>query len=153
MATMRATGLLQGSGNAIVDASISTVEQHTGPLPHPDTLRQYDELKPGLAERIVVMAESQAAHRQDMEKRLLSLHGDDTKAQRREIARGQYCALAVCIAVIACAGIAAVYGLQIAAVMLGAGGLSSVIGSFIVTERQKAAEGKGTALAKAEPKG
>lgn len=42
---------------------------HTGPLPSPETLREYDQALPGLADRIVSMAEGQANHRQHLETR------------------------------------------------------------------------------------
>jgi uncharacterized membrane protein len=40
---------------------------HQGPLPHPAVLKQYDDVVPGAAERIMRMAEQQAQHRQDLE--------------------------------------------------------------------------------------
>lgn len=42
-------------------------EIHSGPLPDPATLARYNELAPGLAERIIVMAENQQEHRHGME--------------------------------------------------------------------------------------
>lgn len=42
-----------------------TTEYYTGPLPHPDALKKYDEFMPGLAERIVRMAEKEQAYRID----------------------------------------------------------------------------------------
>jgi hypothetical protein len=41
----------------------------SGPLPHPQLLRQYDEVVPDGAERIVQLAEDQVHHRQAMELR------------------------------------------------------------------------------------
>ena len=43
-------------------------EHFSGPLPPPDVLRRYDEIFPGLGERIVAMAENQSRHRQGLEK-------------------------------------------------------------------------------------
>ena len=40
---------------------------HQGPLPHPAVLKQYDDVVPGAAERIISMAENQAQHRQELE--------------------------------------------------------------------------------------
>lgn len=45
------------------------VQQFRGPLPPPAVLRGYDEVVPGGAERILAMAERQAAHRQNIESR------------------------------------------------------------------------------------
>lgn len=44
-----------------------TAERFAGPLPHPDILERYDKIVPGLAERIVKMAEGQSQHRQGLE--------------------------------------------------------------------------------------
>ena len=44
---------------------------HQGPLPHPAVLKQYNDIVPGAAERIIAMAEAQAKHRQDLEARVI----------------------------------------------------------------------------------
>ena len=44
-----------------------SVQYHSGPLPLPETMKGYEAILPGTAERILVMAEKQAAHRQLME--------------------------------------------------------------------------------------
>ena len=43
-------------------------EAFAGPLPHPEILRQYDQIVENGAERIIKMAENQSAHRQALEK-------------------------------------------------------------------------------------
>ena len=48
-----------------------TTVQFVGPLPPPDTLKQYDDALPGGAERIMALAERQSAHRQDLEKKVV----------------------------------------------------------------------------------
>jgi uncharacterized membrane protein len=52
----------------IQQTASASIEQFSGPLPHPTILKQYDEVLPGGAERIVAMAERQSAHRQQLEK-------------------------------------------------------------------------------------
>ncbi|MBM3493745.1 MAG: DUF2335 domain-containing protein [Armatimonadetes bacterium] len=42
-------------------------QQFIGPLPPPEALRLYEETLPGAADRIIAMAEQQAAHRQRIE--------------------------------------------------------------------------------------
>jgi uncharacterized membrane protein len=42
-----------------------------GPIPPPDILRQYDEVLPGTAERIIRLAEQQVAHRHKQEDRIV----------------------------------------------------------------------------------
>ena len=58
------------SGQRRVDAAIHS-EPFSGPLPHPDILVKYNAAVPDAAERILRMAESQAAHRRDMEARVV----------------------------------------------------------------------------------
>ena len=42
---------------------------HTGPLPTPEDLQQYDLILPGAAERIINMAEIEQQHRHDLERK------------------------------------------------------------------------------------
>jgi uncharacterized membrane protein len=60
-----------------------------GPLPLPETMREYDEMVPGLALRIVEWAEHEAEHRRRMERSLLRLSWG-----------GLWCALAVALTAI-----------------------------------------------------
>lgn len=48
---------------------------HSGPLPAPEDLQKYNAALPGLADRIVVMAEKQAGHRQRLESRVVWFDG------------------------------------------------------------------------------
>ena len=43
----------------------------SGPLPPPEALERYNQTLPGLAERIIVMAESQHSHRLELEKHVI----------------------------------------------------------------------------------
>ena len=53
--------------------SQSSLEIRRGPLPEPSILSDYDKVLPGLADRIVVMAESEKDHRHQMQSRQLEL--------------------------------------------------------------------------------
>lgn len=44
------------------------VKVHHGPLPDPETLREYDNLIPGAAAEIIKMASDEAIHRRNLEK-------------------------------------------------------------------------------------
>lgn len=52
---------------AIFQAAVE-VSRFSGPLPHPEDLAKYEQVLPGAADRIIRMAEQQAAHRQSLEK-------------------------------------------------------------------------------------
>lgn len=42
-----------------------------GPIPHPIILRQYEQISPGAADRILAMAERQSQHRQELEREVV----------------------------------------------------------------------------------
>lgn len=58
---------------------IAVSESFSGPMPHPDHLREYDGILPGAAERILSMAESTLAHSTGMEKDMLRAEVADRK--------------------------------------------------------------------------
>lgn len=43
----------------------------SGPLPDPEALAKYEEIHPGTAERLIVMAEKQGDHRREIEKQAI----------------------------------------------------------------------------------
>lgn len=56
-------------------------ERHfSGPLPTPALLKEFDDVVPGCAERIIRMAEEQAKHRQLLEKTVII--GDSKRANQ-----------------------------------------------------------------------
>jgi len=57
---------------------IQETTHYQGPVPPPSLLREYDAVVPGSAERLLAMAESQSAHRQDLERTVI--HGDSRRA-------------------------------------------------------------------------
>ena len=52
----------------ILRSELSVTRFHSGPLPAPQTLAEYNHVVPNGAERIMTMAEEQARHRQGMER-------------------------------------------------------------------------------------
>ena len=66
-----------GVASVTATASMSTF---SGPLPRPEILAQYDKVLPGLAERIVSMAERREEHQQSIEKTVVE--GGSKRADR-----------------------------------------------------------------------
>ncbi|MGY1488846.1 DUF2335 domain-containing protein [Methylobacillus pratensis] len=67
------------------------VAQHTsfeGPVPHPTILQGYEDILPGAAERILVMAENQSQHRIEQEKKVLDAN-EKIRLMQAEINRSQ----------------------------------------------------------------
>lgn len=65
-------------GPKLLRRSETHIEAYGGPLPPPALLKEFDNVIPGAAERILKMAERQADHRQFLEKTVVS--GDSKRA-------------------------------------------------------------------------
>lgn len=149
-AARRALGALEQSFE-IAAASRLTVQQTSGPLPSPEILRQYNDAHPGLADRIVVMAEQESVHRREMEKTIVSAQAIDIRSQRNEIRIGQFCALAVAMCGFGFGSYAMTHGAQIGGSILSGGTLCSLVGAFLY--RQHAAAKRPTPTAKPAEQG
>lgn len=68
------------------------VERFSGPLPPPEVLEKYNAIEPGAANRIIRMAESQAQHRQSLERTVI---GSRTRSEERAQILGTILALAI----------------------------------------------------------
>lgn len=52
-------------------------EEFSGPIPHPDIMKKYEDILPGATDRIMAMAERQATHRQELEKKIVMSESRD----------------------------------------------------------------------------
>ena len=104
-----------GNGN---NKPIAQFQQATfsGPMPHPSVLEGYERLVKGAAERILVMAESDAKHQQEIEFAAL-------RAAEAEVKRAQLFAFGI--------GITAL-GASMLALAMGSPGVAGVIGGSTV---------------------
>ena len=111
----------------------------TGPLPPPETLAKYNDIHPGLADRIVTLAESEAAHRRSKELDILAAQIGDAQASRRERGRGQ--AFAFLIAVIfALAGTyVSTHGAPWPGALVGGTGVTAIVLAFLGQRRGETA--------------
>lgn len=64
-------GREQFLGSKTETAIVTKSVQFSGPIPHPDTLKKYNDIVPGLADRIVSMAELDQKHIHEMERKAL----------------------------------------------------------------------------------
>lgn len=101
-------------------------QQHItiGPLPPPETLRSYDEIVPGAADRIMKMAEQQAAHRQELERQTVT-------ATFQIYTRGQWFGLLIGVFGLAAAVIIAIYGSAWAGTIIGGTTLVGLVSAFL----------------------
>ena len=102
--------------------------EFSGPLPPPAILKQYDEIEPGLANRIVCMAEKEQEHRHGCENKCV-------KADSRDSLLGIVSAFLICVSMIY-AGVKIVLGVpHISGLLSGSvislAGFGGVIGVII----------------------
>lgn len=97
---------------------------HKGPLPAPEVLEQYENILPGAADRIIMLAENQAKHRQDLEKIAV-------KGAVRDSLLGLIFAFVFCIFVTGGAIFSMHEGNIITGTILGGVGLVTVVTAFI----------------------
>jgi uncharacterized membrane protein len=114
-------------------ASSAELQFRSGPLPSPRELAEYDTVLAGAAERIIVMAERQAAHRQKLEE--FAIRAEDRRSWGGLVAG---CIVAV--------------GFMVGSVLLGLNGqpwqgavlgsttLASIVGTFVYGTRSRRAE-------------
>ena len=103
-------------------AVLSAVQYFAGPLPPPQVIQGYDQALPGLADRVVTMAEEEARHRREIERERLKR---DSKLELR----GQVFGFSIAIISFVVAGILIamdrpLYGM--ATVVAAAAGLSGL---------------------------
>jgi uncharacterized membrane protein len=110
-----------------------TAAAFSGPLPLPAMLREYEEILPGSAHRIVTMAESQGAHRQRLEQQVVT---GDSRRSNLGLASG----FVVAIVGFVVAGYFAYLGHPIEGTVLASADLVALVGVFIYGTTSRKAE-------------
>jgi uncharacterized membrane protein len=103
----------------------------SGPIPPPEMLRQYEQLRPGLVDKVIKMAEDEAGHRRASEMEAIAIQSRDQIAYRRSELLGQIFGLAIGVVAILSAAYMAVHGAQLAASIIGTGGVTGLVTAFI----------------------
>ncbi|MHB8836708.1 MAG: DUF2335 domain-containing protein [Candidatus Methylomirabilia bacterium] len=107
------------------------LELRSGPLPPPEDLARYNQVVPGFAERIVVMAESEISHRHSQESRSIDADVAANKSVLIERKIGQAMAFVIAMTVIGIGGFLVYSGHPIAGTIFGGLGLAPVVTAFI----------------------
>lgn len=103
-------------------------QMHAGPLPPPRQLGEYDDVLPGLADRIVQMAEKQSGHRQSLER----------QAQTRQLDRldrGMMFGFGVAIFGLVCGTAVAILKSPTAGAAIAGVDLAVLVGIFVYGQR------------------
>ncbi len=108
-------------------------QSFSGPLPHPEVLKKFDEVVPGSAERIIKMAEGQFAHRVELEKRVINSDIQQSKY-------GQILGFIIAIFGLLVAMIVTIKGSQTAGSIIGGATLASLVGVFMYGTKMRSRE-------------
>jgi uncharacterized membrane protein len=106
-----------------------------GPIPPPEMLREYERIKPGFADRILGLAEREAAHRHQETSKLVDAQITDASAGRIEARWGQILAFFVGLFAIGAGSYVAVHDAQWAGGFIGTGGVVGLVSVFIQGRR------------------
>jgi uncharacterized membrane protein len=106
-------------------------ELRVGPLPDPSDLERYDLIVRGAAERIIRMAETQAAHSQSQERLLLEANIRAHDAAVRIQRRGQIFALVMGLAALSATVATAWMGHENVAIALAVSCVGALVAAFL----------------------
>ena len=101
----------------------------SGPLPPPSMFGKYDDVLPGAADRILAMAERQAAHRQEWETSAL-------RSEQKDSTRGQWLGFIISLGALTAATYLTVDDHVVTPILIAGAGLSGLIAGFINAVRR-----------------
>ena len=116
-------------GSQIIAQFQTLSRSFSGPLPHPEILKGYNDIDPGLVERVFQMAEADGRHERKME-------WEGLKRANREVHVGQILGFVLGAFVVACGTYAAVQGHTVSGSIIGSGGVVGIVAAFIYGSRQ-----------------
>lgn len=117
-------GLPKDKQHQLIRTVISIIKSHSGPLPDGETLRQYADIIPNGADRVMKMAEDQLKHRMYIEKKVVG-------GQLLQSNIGQFLAFFIGIGALGSATYCIVSGYELSGSIVGIGGLTSLVTAFI----------------------
>jgi uncharacterized membrane protein len=111
--------------------------QFAGPLPPPEILAKYEQLMPGIAERLMALTETEASHRRLLENKSLDAQIEAFKKESSEIRLGQVLAFVIGTITIISGAYTSVNGAEIAGSLIGTGGVIGLVTAFIYGRKGK----------------
>ncbi len=112
---------------------ITRLERFSGILPPPQLLEHYEQILPGLAERIVSLAERQSAHR-------ISMEGKVVGGQVWESRIGQVCGLIIALVGLGLGAYLGMNGHETLGGVIGGTPLAGLVGVFVYGKKQQKTE-------------
>ncbi len=109
---------------------IRTEERFSGPLPHPEHFKKYNQIVPGSANRLLKMAEDDLNHIHSMQKSQMIIEAIATIG-------GLIIGGAIAIVSLVGSGYLILQGHDAAGALLGTGALTSLVGIFVYGRRSQ----------------
>lgn len=103
---------------------IRTEERFSGPLPHPEHFKKYNQIVPGSANRLLKMAEDDLSHIHSIQKSQMTIEAIATIG-------GLIIGGIIAITALVGSGYLIIKGHDVAGALLGTGTLSSLVGIFV----------------------
>jgi uncharacterized membrane protein len=133
-------------------AKVALEWSYSGPLPPPAMLRQYDDISPGLADRIVSMAESSLEHGRDMDRKELEAISASQASDHRYRTVGQWMGFAIVPCFLLLIGYLANQGNVWLAGLLATGTLASLAWAFIQGRQERIGAASSSSRNRPSPK-
>lgn len=112
---------------------ITTATKFSGPLPHPEIMRQYNEIHPDFADRIIAGWENETNHRHKLEEQAIASEIKTEQAISGDVKRGQWLAFFLSIGFLCVGGFLTYNDKQIAGVIFGSSGFLGIVVAFLNT--------------------
>ena len=116
--------------NVVAEKFTATIKSYIGPIPSPESLKQYNDILPGTAERLVAMAERQSAHRIELEKRVIERQLGDSRL-------GQYFGLLISVLFLAASYSLGMNGHDALVSILGGTTLVGLVTVFVIGKNKQ----------------
>ncbi len=118
---------------AVATQRFTATASYYGPIPPASEMAKYEDIQPGMADRIMAMAEKQSEHRQNIEKIVI------TNDARKSLL-GVVFAFIICMSCLIIAGLCFYWDKNGLGVFISSFGLTSVVGTFIYGTRSNRKE-------------
>lgn len=114
-----------------------TLISHSGPLPHPETLKEYEKLIPQAAERLLALVEKEQENRHGIERQLTEAVIKDAEKSRQADKRGDFIAVYIYSTCMLAGGAILYFGypVALAATLMGTPLIAS-LATFLLRRRQ-----------------
>jgi len=129
---------------------ISHHEAFSGPLPHPGHLAQYEQVHPGLADRIVKLVEREQEAQHEMQGNVVEHHEIEIRGDQRLRTMGMVLAAVVALAWMVAVAVLTLEGHDTVGGVLGGMEIVSLTSAFIVPRLRRSDKPNGQDGPKAE---